>query len=68
MGSSHGAGGCASAALNAQIGVDLIMTIALSDSVYGAFGLTSTTAETFVGNYIRHFRYLQKKFLNYIVA
>lgn len=43
----------AAAAGNTGIGVDVI-NLALGDSLYGAYGLASTTSHTVVTNYVSH--------------
>lgn len=48
-----GADGCAAAAADASIGIDLV-DIALRDSLYGANGKTCSASNTFVGYYVSH--------------
>lgn len=48
-----GANACASAAIDAGIGVDVI-DFAFRDSAYGAFGQTGAACYAFVSNYVCH--------------
>jgi len=51
-GSTHRAGICTSAALDALIGINYELAIAFSNRVYGALGSASTTADALIGNYV----------------
>ena len=48
-----GANRCASTAVDAGIGIDVI-DFAFRDSFNGTFGKTSATSNTFVGDYVSH--------------
>jgi hypothetical protein len=43
-----------STALDALIGIDFILAIALADSVYGTSLSTSATSDAIVGNFVCH--------------
>ena len=45
---------CASAALNALVGVDYVFAVALGDTTYGALALASTTSEAIIVNFVSH--------------
>ena len=48
-----GANGCAAAAADASVGIDLV-DIALRDSLYGAYGLASAACYAVVTDYVSH--------------
>ena len=54
VGSTNRAGRRAGTAIDASIGIDLIMIGTLRDRVYGAFGFTSAAADAFVIDNICH--------------
>ena len=47
-----GANRSAAAAADASIGIDVVFSLAFGDSLYGAYGDTSTAAHAVVANYI----------------
>lgn len=55
LGSSDGASVCASAALDAGISVDYILSVALRNSFNGALCCASAAGDAIVRNYICHF-------------
>lgn len=57
LGSINRASTCTSAALDALICVDLVLTVCFSDAAYGTFVSTSTTSDAIIRNLICHFKY-----------
>jgi len=49
-----GANGCARTAFDAGIGIDIVLNIALGDSLNGTFGQTGAAAYTLVSDYVSH--------------
>ena len=58
LGSGHGADVSASAAVDAQISVDLVLAVTLGDSVHGAALGASAASDAGIGNLVSHGRYL----------
>ena len=52
--SANGAGASASAALDALIGIDDVLAVALGDGIHGAFSLASAAADAFIGDDVSH--------------
>lgn len=57
-GSFNGAYAGAGAALDALVGIDLELAVALCDSVYGTFCSASAACDASVGDFISHDKYL----------
>jgi hypothetical protein len=45
---------CAGSTVGAEIGIDYILVLSLTDRSNGALILTGTTGQTLIGNYVRH--------------
>ena len=52
--STNGASASASAALDALIGIDDVLAVALGDGIHGAFSLASAAADAFIGDDVSH--------------
>ena len=53
-GSAHGAHASASTALDASLGIDFVLAVALSDSSHGALSLASAAADALVSDLVSH--------------
>ena len=56
--SAYRAGVSASAAFDADFGIDFILAVALADGGNGTFSSTCTAADAFIGNFVSHLIYL----------
>ena len=57
--SLYGASTLASTALNALVGIDNILAVALCDAAYGTFVCASTACDAIIGNLICHSKHLR---------
>lgn len=55
----------ASAAINASISVDFVMSITLGDSLAGALSSASATVDALIGNFVSHNYTSKKGFFDY---
>ena len=58
LGSGNGADVSASAAVDAQIGIDLVLAVTLGDSVHRAALSASAASDASIGNLVSHDSYL----------
>ena len=66
-GSLDGTYAGAGAALDALVGIDLILAVALGNCVYGTFGCASAAGNASIGDTISHGIYLHVVILRHIV-
>ncbi len=53
-GSTHGAGLCTGAALDADFRIDFVFSVSFADGGYGALGSACAAADAFIGNFVSH--------------